>query len=186
MDEGHPVRTGSLFLPDLSPGPAGDPPPKDIGTRGSRNSARPHALPTARKRHGPEAEIRTAGSSDSIRAPISPPEPPISLSATTLRRKSRAVRRPHEERIHLFPRQSSVSTYRKTGQGFVPSECLSPKTAPGPRPHRLRSPHRRACVAFPCSDDRPKGKGTDDSEPGKRPDVPVFASAGRPHFENPA
>lgn len=186
MDEGHPVRTGSLFLPDLSPGPAGNPPPKDIGTQRSRSSARPHASPTARKRHGPEVEIRTAGSSDSIRAPISPTGPPISLSATTLPTKKSS--RPHEKQIPkpLPPRQSAVFTHRKTGQGFVPSECLSPKTAPAPHPHRLRSPHRRACAVFPCSDDRPKGKGTDDSEPGKRPDVPVIASADRPHFENPA
>ena len=147
--EGHPVRAGRTKGGAAEGRPTLAEPCSGCGPfvsrrmiKGSHPSSSGKFIPTARadrpnapgrsKTARSGAEVRTAGSGAPIRAPVSPTGPPISLSATTLPTKK--SNRPHEEPPPnpLLPRQSAVSTHRKTRKGFAPAERLSLKIASGP------------------------------------------------------
>ncbi len=154
--------------------------------------SRPHGPtvqmpPAARKRSGPGAEVRTAGSSASIRAPVSPTGPPISLSATTLPTKK--SNRPHEERVLRAPPSATVRRFHTPED----PERFRPVRMPFPE-DRLRAAHRSDSVRrtddparlSPATAPARKKKPPTVRNRGERSNVPVIASADRPHFENPA
>ncbi len=133
------------------------------------------------------AEVRTAGSSASIRAPVSPTGPPISLSATTLPTKK--SNRPHEERVLRAPPSATVRRFHAPED----PERFRPVRMPFPE-DRLRAAHRSDTVRrtddparlSPATAPARKKKPPTVQNRGERSDVPVIASADSPHFENPA
>ena len=148
-------------------------------------AGRPNAS-DARKRHGPERRFGPPRRMPRYGPRFRRPDRRFLYPRRRSRRKNRTVRTKNGFSESLLSRQSAVSTHRKTRKGFAPSACFPPGNRTGPRLSRLRSPHRRSRTASPYYGARPKEKAPDGSEQGKRSDVPVIASADRPHFENPA
>ena len=98
--------------------------------------SRPHGSaaqmpPAARKRSGPGAEVRTAGSSASIRAPVSPTGPTLPTKKSN---------RPHEKRVLRVSPFATVRRFHtpEDPERFRPVRMLSP-----------RKPHRTATVPAP-------------------------------------